>query len=285
MAVGFTVAIPTHDRRETAVMAALSALRQTRPPERVLVLCDGCSDGTADAIRALGDERAAALDLPKGDGYGYAHRNRALELAAGEVVVWLGDDDLLLPDHLERLGGYWDLGTFDLVTTPAVQVEPDDALHWVGADWSVPWHRAWMERGNTNVMASVSVRADLVREVGGWSGTVDRRGDWDLWKRVLASGARAGDTAVPTVLHFRGTERVQAWPDRVAQNARWLERISDPVELPVVRRELLRVRAEREARIMERLERVEGERDGIVNGRWWRLRDRLLPVRRALRGR
>jgi glycosyltransferase involved in cell wall biosynthesis len=285
VAVGFTVAIPTHDRRETAVLAALSALQQTRPPEQVLVLCDGCSDGTADSIRALADERAVAIELPKGDGYGYAHRNRALDLATGDVVLWLGDDDLLLPDHLEQLGRYWDLGTLDLVTTPAVQVEPDDALHWVGADWSVPWHRAWMERGNTNVMASVSVRADLARAVGGWSGTVDRRGDWDLWKRVLASGARAGDTAMPTVLHFRGTERAQAWPDRVAQNARWLERISDPAELPVVRRELLRVRAEREARIMERLERVESERDGIVNGRWWRLRARLVPVRRAFRGR
>jgi glycosyltransferase involved in cell wall biosynthesis len=283
VAVGFTVAIPTHDRRETAVLAALSALRQTRPPEQVLVLCDGCTDGTADAIRAIGDERALAVELPKGPGYAYSHRNVALELATATVVLWLGDDDLLLPDHLEQLGRYWDLGALDVVTTPAVQVEPDDALHWVGADWSVPWHRAWMERGNTNVMASVSVRAELARAVGGWSDAVDRRGDWDLWKRVLAAGARAADTAAPTVLHFRGTERVQAWSDRVAQNTRWLERISDPDQLAVVQRDLLRARAEREARIMERLERVESERDGIVNGRWWRLRGHLLPLRDAVR--
>lgn len=285
MAIGFTVAIPTHDRRETAILAALSALRQTRSPEQVLVLCDGCTDGTADAVRGLGDDRAVPLELSKGEGYAYGHRNRALDLATGDVVLWLGDDDLLLPDHLEQLGRYWDLGMFDLVTTPAVLVEPDDALHWVGADWSVAWHRAWMERGNTNVMASVSVRADLARAVGGWSDAVERRGDWDLWKRVLATGARAADTAVPTVLHFRGTERAQAWADRVAQNTRWLERLSDPAELPVVRRELQRVRAEREARVMERLERIELERDGIVNGRWWRLRERLLPLRRAFRGR
>jgi hypothetical protein len=43
----FTIAIPTHDRCETVVLAALSALRQSRSPEQVIVLCDGCTDGTA----------------------------------------------------------------------------------------------------------------------------------------------------------------------------------------------------------------------------------------------
>lgn len=44
--------------------------------------------------------------------YGYAHRNRSLELA--EAIIWLADDDLLLPDHLERIGELWDTNRFDL---------------------------------------------------------------------------------------------------------------------------------------------------------------------------
>jgi glycosyltransferase involved in cell wall biosynthesis len=284
MPTTFAVAIPTHNRRETAVLSTLSALRQARAPEQVIVLCDGCTDGTAAAIRELGDARATALELPKEPGYAYEHRNRALELTRADVVLWLGDDDLLLPDHLERLGELWDLGTVDVATSPAVIVEPDDTLAWFGTDWSVPWHRAWLERGNSNVMASVSVRAQLVRDAGGWDPAQPRRGDWDLWKRVLATGARAADTGEPTVLHFRATERDQAWPDRVIQNARWLERISDPDALCEVRRALRRARSERDARLMARLEQIELERDGIVNGRWWRLRERLLPVRRAIRG-
>ena len=112
----FTIAIPTHNRRETALLAARSALQQTRAPVEVLVLCDGCTDGTAEAVREIGDSRVEALDLPKADGYGYAHRNLALERARGSAILWLGDDDLLLPDHLERIGERWDEGDVDIVT-------------------------------------------------------------------------------------------------------------------------------------------------------------------------
>jgi GT2 family glycosyltransferase len=298
MQTTFAVTIPTHDRCETVLLAALSALRQTRSPEQVIVLCDGCTDATAAAIQALDDPRAIAVELPKAAGYAYGHRNRALELTSADAILWLADDDLLLPDHLERLGELWDGGAVDVVTSPAVIVYADDALQWFGADWSVPSHRASLERENSNVMASISVRAQLVHDVGGWDAGQPRWGDWNLWKRLLAAGARAADTGEATVLHFKATGRGQPWPERVIQNTRWLERISDPSQLPEVRRTLRRARAERDATLISRLEQVELERDGIasrleqvelerdgiVNGRWWRLREKLLPVRKAVRG-
>ena len=55
MKTTFGVAIPTHNRCETVLLATLSALRQTRPPEQVIVLCDGCTDTTVSVIRALDD--------------------------------------------------------------------------------------------------------------------------------------------------------------------------------------------------------------------------------------
>ena len=248
---GFTIAIPTHDRRETVLLAARSALAQTRSPDQVIVLCDGCTDGSAEKLRALGDERLEVLDLPKLPGYAYAHRNVALERACGEAILWLADDDLLLPDHLERLGEVWDAGEADLVSSPGVVVHPDDALEWFGADWGVPRFRAGMATGNSNVMASVSVRAALVREVGGWDAAQPRWADWELWRRCLAAGARAWTTYEPTVLHFRATGRVQEWPDRVRQNTAWWERAGDPAALPELRRTLRRVRAERDAALAD----------------------------------
>jgi glycosyltransferase involved in cell wall biosynthesis len=253
----FTIAIPTHDRRETVVLSALSALRQSRSPEQVVVLCDGCTDGTAEAVRALGDERVVVVELPKAPGYAYAHRNRALELARSAVILWLADDDLLLPDHLERIGEYWDAGVADIVTTPAAIVHPDDRLEWIGRDWSIPSIRELMLRENTNVMASVSVRAEVVVAVGGWDGDQARAGDWDLWKRVLASGARAAMTSEPTVLHFRATGRDQAWAARVRQNTAWLDEISDEARLPGLRRRLRRLGAERDASQIERIRELE----------------------------
>lgn len=243
----FTVAIPTHNRRETVVLAVLSALRQTLAPEQVIVTCDGCTDGTAEALRAIGDPRVVAIELEKGRGYAYGHRNIALEQATGEFVLWLADDDLLLPDHLERLAERQAVDDLDMVTSPAIVVHPDDELVWFGRDLSVPYVRDLLERQNTNVMASVAVRASLLREVGGWDDGIERAADWDLWKRVLATDARAAMTDEPTVLHFRATDRTQPWGERVAQNTAWLERIGSADELPALRRTLRRTRGIAEA--------------------------------------
>jgi GT2 family glycosyltransferase len=312
----FTIAIPTHDRRETVLLAVASALMQTRPAEQILVLCDGCTDGTADAVRCLRDARVEAIELPKSPGYAYAHRNRSLRLARGEVITWLGDDDLLLPDHLERVGEYWDTGLVDLVQTPAVAVEEDDSTVWLGLDWSVPGHLRTLMSTNTNPMSSVSVRVDAAIEVGGWDPSLPGGGDWDLWKRLIAAGARTAMTSEPTVLHFRATGRKQAWPERVRQNTRWFGRIGESKSLTPLRGELRALRARRDAEWADALESLsnevfqaraerarlsqseqrlalalereraesarlaEAERTlaRIYAGGWWRLRARLLPL-------
>jgi glycosyltransferase involved in cell wall biosynthesis len=276
----FTIAIPTHDRRETAVLAALSALRQTRPPVDVIVLCDGCTDGTAEAIRQVGDPRLEAVDLPKAPGYAYEHRNVALERARGTAIVWLGDDDLLLPDHLERIGERWDEAGVELVTAPAALVRPDDTMRWLGEDWSVPWSREMLLRRNSNAMASVSISVALAREVCGWDGSVPRGGDWDLWKRALLAGGRPAAVGEIGVLHFRGSNREQSWPDRVRQNAAWLERIGDPVELAALRRRFSALRMERDAAVLAVLHDRERELAHIRATRWWRLRSLLARLAR-----
>jgi hypothetical protein len=242
----FTIAIPTHDRRETMLLSLGSALAQTQPPEQVLVLCDGCSDGSAEAVRELAVGRVEVLELPKLPGYAYAHRNLALELAHGEAIMWLGDDDLLLPDHLERLAERWREGAFDLVQAPAVAVWPDDSLSWVGLDWGVRAHAERLERANTNVMSAVCVRVAAARAAGGWDTRMDRAGDWDLWKRVLARGG-AAMTDEPTVLHFRAAGREQAWAERVLQNTAWAQLLADPAALAALRPRLRALRPEREA--------------------------------------
>ncbi len=253
----FTIAIPTHDRRETALLALRSALCQTRPPEQVLVLCDGCSDGTEAAIRELGNSTVEVVELAKSTGYGYEHRNRSLELAACDAIIWLADDDLLVPDHLERIGELWDTGHFDLVQCDGVVVHPDDTLEWFGSDWSVPYSRERLEAMNSNPMSSISLRVDVAQAIGGWDASLRREADWDLWRRALAAGARSARSPEPTVLHFRASGREQAWPLRVRQNAAWLSRLEDPVSLLEARVVLRRAGAELDAIVAGRVAELE----------------------------
>lgn len=317
MPTQFTIAIPTHDRRETALLAARSALAQTRPPEQVLVLCDGCGDGTAEALRALGSSRLEALELPKAPGYGYEHRNRSLELARGEAILWLADDDLLTPDHLERIGELWDTGRFDLVQSHGVVVHPDDTLEWFGSDWSLPVNRARLASFNSNPMSSVSLRVDVARAVGGWDVGVQRAADWDLWQRALTASARSARSPEPTVLHFRASGREQAWPVRVRQNAAWFAQLEDPQRVLELRIRLRRAGAQGEADTQQHAATLQQALDAtrqellaaqeraaqlgahcaaaeseaaqvaatltrIYDGGWWRLRRRVLPLMRLV---
>src|SRR4051794_24719875 len=92
--VSITAILPTHDRRERLLMALESMRAQTRPPEQIIVVADGCTDGSVEAVEALGDERIEVLDMPKGHRLGWPHRNKALKRRRGDVVAYLSDDDL-----------------------------------------------------------------------------------------------------------------------------------------------------------------------------------------------
>ena len=236
MPVSFTVAIPTHNRRETVLMAVESALMQSRPPVEVLVVADGCTDGTQEAVAALADERPRVLDLPKRPGYGYANRNRALEEARGDVVAWLGDDDLYLPCHLERVGEAFDHQEVAIVQALSCLVYEDSRLEPMGMDWRVPHYRRLLFAGyNRTPMSGVAHRPTPALEAGGWRDQSEPGGDLQLWRRLLEAGARSAMLERPTVLHFRATGREQAYADRIAQNRRHLETIRSPEGLARLR--------------------------------------------------
>lgn len=260
MPVDFTVAIPTHNRRETVLLAVRSCLAQTRPPTEVIVLADGCTDGTAGALRELGDERVVVLELEKAPGYAYARRNLALERARGDVIAYLGDDDMYLPDHLARIGELWDGGVADVVLAGACLIHERDELEPMTDEWTVPRMQARLLDGVNRVpMGAVSLTAEIARRAGGWDGTKPREGDLDLWKRVLRAGARPATSLVPTLLHFRATTREQPWEDRVRQNTEWFARIADPAERARLRRDYAQALGEREQGRLDRIAELERE--------------------------
>ena len=318
MSVEFTVGIPTHNRRETVLLALASALEQTRPPKRVIVVADGCTDGTQEAVRALGDDRVEVLDRPKGFGAGYAHRNEVLERAGEGIVAWLADDDLWLPDHLERAGELFDAGAAD-----------DRELD------GVPGARGW----DTRAIRGPLARTDLPRQVprrrephsikrgepSGRRGACRRRlADRSRAGRRLGSlaadGARGstqrdGDGADGAVLQCLGAENRAgptvsprtpgSWPACATRpssrscEGRWRSSAPPtPTRMPSRspkrtsarrsrERELAEVSAERDRLARER-DRLAGELEAITSGTWWRMRrpfEPALRMRRRLRER
>ncbi|NLH15550.1 MAG: glycosyltransferase family 2 protein [Phycisphaerae bacterium] len=94
-----SVVIPAWNVELFIARAIDSALAQTRPPDEIIVVDDGSTDGTADIARGYGD-RVRYLHQPQ-TGAAEA-RNRGIAEASGRWVAFLDADDEWLPDKLNR---------------------------------------------------------------------------------------------------------------------------------------------------------------------------------------
>ena len=96
-----SVVIPTYERRQAVTEAVTSALAQTHRPLEVVVIDDGSTDGTTEHLHArfAGEPR---LRVVRQENAGVARaRNRAVQEATGEWVLFLDSDDRLLPRCVE----------------------------------------------------------------------------------------------------------------------------------------------------------------------------------------
>ena len=98
-----SVIIPSWNRPAFLREAILSAINQTLPPLEILVVDDGSDSDAREAIVRLtalhGCVRFIALNRNHGAGHA---RNVGLELARGDWILFLDDDDILFVDFLER---------------------------------------------------------------------------------------------------------------------------------------------------------------------------------------
>ncbi|MCB9232378.1 MAG: glycosyltransferase [Bacteroidia bacterium] len=92
-----SVIIPTYNRADLVQDAVESVLNQAGATVQVIVVDDGSTDHTREALSRWGD-RITTLFQPN-QGQAVA-RNRGLELARGEFVAFLDSDDIWLPGKL-----------------------------------------------------------------------------------------------------------------------------------------------------------------------------------------
>ncbi|MEZ5165572.1 MAG: glycosyltransferase family A protein [Acidimicrobiales bacterium] len=100
----FTVVVRTQGRRPDSLREALESLAtQHRPPAEVLLVVHD-DRATADAVAAglvdLPDRLPLRVDSVAGGGRARP-LNRGLDLASGDYVCFLDDDDLAMPDWIE----------------------------------------------------------------------------------------------------------------------------------------------------------------------------------------
>ncbi|SPF40177.1 hypothetical protein SBA1_30028 [Candidatus Sulfotelmatobacter kueseliae] len=93
--------IPTFNRRDYIKRAVDSILAQTTPVDEVVVVDDGSTDGTAEALDVWFGSRIRVVKQENG-GVSKARRHGIRE-ASGDWIAFLDSDDEWLPDRNERL--------------------------------------------------------------------------------------------------------------------------------------------------------------------------------------
>ena len=116
-----SVIIPTYNRRDLVARAIESACTQTYSNVEVIVIDDGSTDGTGDAVQRLGYDVTYLYQSNRGLA---AARNAAIKSSRGELVALLDSDDWWLGTKLERCVGYLQAHrNVDVVYTPMLTVD------------------------------------------------------------------------------------------------------------------------------------------------------------------
>lgn len=190
-----SVIIPCRDYGRYLGAAVDSVLAQTYPNVEIIAVDDGSSDETGRVLAEYGSAvRVVRHESPQGCG---AARNHGLQLARGELCLFLDADDYLDPLYLEKtVPVLWQTGA-GVVYCSFYQVYPDRRTLFVPP----PYQRRELAKDNYMAVTSLT-RARLVRAVGGFDNRLLIQ-DYDLWLRVthLAGGALVPEPLFTQTIH------------------------------------------------------------------------------------
>jgi Glycosyl transferase family 2 len=228
-----SILLPTHNRADVVGLAIQSVLAQTETDFELLVVADGCTDGTVALVSSIGDPRIRLYDLPKAPYFGYANRNIALRDACGEYVAFAAHDDLLFPDHLQLLIDRLEAAGREWIYSRPLWVSTDGAIIPFATNLTIADELAYfLTVANTIPAACVLYRRSCLDRDGYWPEDVPNAADWRHWIAIIEGGGRRNLAYLetPTCLHFSadwkhsrhaGMEQVRIWLEIADASAWW----------------------------------------------------------------
>ena len=160
-AVRVTVIMATYNWASVLPHSIASVLDQTFRDFELLVIGDGCSDESGKVVEEIGDARVQWHNLPANTGHQSGPNNLGIDLARGDVIAYLGHDDLWLPRHLEVLLREVDEGA-RMVHGTMLAVDPNSSpVPFPASGWTY-------EQGVWLAPTTMLHDRALAESVGGW---------------------------------------------------------------------------------------------------------------------
>ncbi|MBS1955925.1 MAG: glycosyltransferase [Cyanobacteria bacterium SZAS-4] len=206
-----------------------SVLRQTFSDFEILVIGDGCTDDSQAVVQAVKDERVRWVDLQPNSGHQSTPNNEGLKQARGQLIAYLGHDDLWLPHHLQCLtreianGSDLAHGITGKVSVDGNTIEP------------LPFPPTY-ERGLWIPPTGVVHKRELAEKLGGWRNYRELEVDpeVDLWLRAYDADYRLTFVPRVTALKFPAKYRRNAYKTRSStEQSHWTKRIINEPDFEV----------------------------------------------------
>jgi hypothetical protein len=208
-----TVAVATYNRARLLTERCIpSVLGQTYDNLELIVVGDGCTDETEEAIAEIRDPRLTFVNLPQRGSYpaepmrrwmvaGTQALNKAMSMARGDFVTHLDDDDEYMPDRLEKLVEFAIENECDFVWHPFWLEDSEgnwtliEAPRFVRTQISTSsvFYRSWFTR------LEWDINAHLLMEPG----------DWNRFRRVKYVGPATMRYPEPLLKHYRERRQSQ----------------------------------------------------------------------------
>ena len=180
-----SVIIPVYGHARYLGETIRSALAQTMRDWEIVAVDDSSPDNSAEVIHGFGDPRIRYIRQAN-QGMAGA-RNTGLQLAEGEFVVFLDDDDLLEPEFMQTcLAVVRQDATLAGVYVQNYYVDGEGQRMPMVAGTTVPrqqFYRRLLEGGFFPPVAAFT-RLAIVREVGLFDASLEGEADRDLWLRI-----------------------------------------------------------------------------------------------------
>lgn len=218
-----TVILATYNWSAVLPYSIGSVLRQTFLDFELLVVGDGCTDDSESVVAAIGDPRVRWINLPANTGHQSGPNNEGLRQGRGELIAYLGHDDLWLPHHLAAHVEAHEASGCELAHSLCMLVPP------TGAFWpSLPQPGV----GMFGPPSAMTHRRRVTEELGGWRdfASLDEARevspDVELWRRAQAAARKF--TFVPrlSAIKFPAGWRRDVYRERPShEQASWLARI------------------------------------------------------------
>lgn len=230
-----SVVIPTHNRAQLVTLAVKSVLAQTCQDFEVIVVDDGSTDGTEEAVATHGARVRYVYQRNQGASVA---RNAGIAAARGEFISFLDSDDALRPHNLELL--LRQLGRNPDAHIVHGWAQTMDELG-TKTQWTRPMLRGTVFRqylySNPTPVGTILARRDCFSPDNLFDPALSPLEDWDLWLRLSLQYEFDFVPAVVADIRFQNVRHTTAYrPVRVGETVRamYAKLLDDPVAAPLV---------------------------------------------------